>query len=161
VRHRFERICLILDLALAFRGIPLSPAASLEWPNPVFDNIFALGRMMAARLGLELPPPALRLSSRNRNRLETLAESLWQQLMHAPPPTLDWVAQHRFYLSVENPGWNRLRRRLRHQQILASRLIDDDFVFAERLHLNRDWQVRLLRPVRLLIKTLRPSPKML
>ena len=77
--------------------------------------------------------------------------------MLAQPPVLDWVAQHRFYLEVENPGWNRLRRRIRHQQILFTRLIDDDFIFAGRFRLHRDWQVRILRPVRLLLKTLLPS----
>jgi len=162
VRHRFERICLILDLALAFRRTPLSALGAGEWGNPVFDNVFTLGWMMAAHLDPELPPaPATRLTATDHSRLEKLAGRLWQELMLAPPPTLDWVAQHRFYLELENPGWNRLRRRMRHQRILATRLIEDDFVFAGRLHLHRNWQVRLLRPVRLLIKTLRPAPRIL
>lgn len=162
VRHRFERLCLILDLALAFRRLPLASGELHAWGNPIFDNIFALGWMMAARLEQELPPPpVMHLSSRNRVRLDQLADGLWQELMLAPPPTLDWIAQHRFYLELENPGWNRLRRRMRHQQILLTRLIDDDFTFAGRFHLHRNWQVRMLRPVRLLIKTLRPSPRML
>jgi hypothetical protein len=161
VRHRFERVCLILDLALAFRRIPLAAPSVREWSSPVFDNIFALGWMMASRLDPDLPPaPAMRLTPGNRSRLEKLADRLWQELMLAKPPTLDWVAQHRFYLELENPGWNRLRRRMRHQRILATRLIEDDFRFAGRFHLHRNWQVRLLRPVRLLIKTLRPAPKM-
>jgi hypothetical protein len=118
--------------------------------------------MMAAHLDPELPVlQAMRLSTTDRGRLEQLAEELWQELMAAPPKTLDWATQHRFYLEVENPGWNRVRRRLRHQRILLTRLMHDDFVFAERFNLHRNWQVRLLRPVRLLIKTLKPSPRML
>jgi hypothetical protein len=115
---------------------------------------------MASRLDPDLPPlNEFRVSPQNLARLEKLAIRLWQELMLAPPPTLDWAAQHRFYLEVENPGWDRIRRRVRHQQILATRLIDDDFTFADGFHLHRNWQVRLLRPVRLLIKTLRPAPK--
>ena len=162
VRHRFERLCMHLDLSLAFRRL-LPPAASLpRWTHPVFDNIFALGWMMAARLDREhQQTPPMRVSAQNRARLAMLADRLWQELMQAQPPTLDWAAQHRFYLELENPGWDRLRRRLRHQRILLTRLIDDDFTFAGRFHLHRNWQVRLLRPVRLLLKTLRPAPRML
>jgi len=160
VRHRFERICLHLDLSLAFRRLS-SPSGGLpKWSSPVFDNILVLGWMMASRLDPDLPPlNEFRVSPQNLARLEKLATRLWQELMLATPPTLDWAAQHRFYLEVENPGWDRIRRRVRHQQILATRLIDDDFTFADRFHLHRNWQVRLLRPVRLLIKTLRPAPK--
>jgi hypothetical protein len=157
-RHRFERLCLMLDLALAFRASPIPDAPA--WPNPVFGNIFALGWMMAARLDPDLPAStAIRISPRERTRLDQLANRLWQDLMLTPPPTLDWAAQHRFYFELETPGWNRFRRRLRHQRILVTRLIDDDFVFAGRFHLHRNWQVRLLRPLRLLMKSMRPSPR--
>jgi hypothetical protein len=161
VRHRFERICLHLDLSLAFRRIA-SPSASMpQRTYSVFNNILVLGWMMAAHLDSAVPPlNQIRVSEQNRNRLQKLADHLWQELMLAPPPPLDWAAQHRFYLEVENPGWDRFRRRLRHQRILATRLIDDDFIFAGRFHLRRKWQARLLRPLRLLIKTLRPAPKM-
>jgi Uncharacterised nucleotidyltransferase len=161
VRHRFERICLMLDLALAFRRLQLA-ADTPAWEGAGFDNIFALGWMMAARLDAELPAAqTMRISASDRNRLEKLADELWQELMQAQPPTLDWAAQHRFYLEVESPGWDRFRRRWKHRRILLTRLIDDDFVFAGRFHLHRNWQVRLLRPVRLLMKSLRPAPKMM
>jgi hypothetical protein len=161
VRHRFERLSLMLDLALAFRRLALA-AIRPEWGDSVFDNIFALGWMMAVRLDPGTPAPqAMRCSSRERKRLGHLADRLWQELMEAQPPTLDWTAQHRFYLEIETPGWARFARRWRHQRILATRLIDDDFVFANRFNLHRNWQVWLLRPIRLLLKTLRPSPRML
>jgi len=160
VRHRFERLCLYLDLALAFRRFPLSAAAPSR-SNRVFDNVLAVGWLLASHLDPELPadPALARIPPRDRKRLEQLAGGLWQELMVASPPTLDWAAQHRFYLQVESPGWSRFRRRLHHQRILLTRLIDADFAFARRFHLHRNWQVRLLRPIRLLIKTLRPSPK--
>jgi len=176
VRHRFERLSLMLDLALAFRRLPFRTAGEPNWGSPVFGNILALGAMMAARLnpevdpkvppgigseiGLEIPGrQSTRIPARDRNRLETLADRLWDELMLAPPPALDWAAQHRFYLELETPGWSRFRRRWRHGRILLTRLIDDDFVFAGRFHLHRNWQVRLLRPIRLLMKALRLSPK--
>ena len=161
VRHRFERLCLMLDLALAFRRLP-DAANAPSWGNAVFDHIFELGWIMAARLDPELrAPQAMRISASDRSRMEKLADQLWQELMLAQPATLDWEAQHRFYLEVESPGWNRLHRRWKHRRILLTRLIDDDFDFAGRFHLHRNWQVRLLRPVRLLMKSLRPAPKMM
>lgn len=159
VRHRFERLCLILDLGLAFRRLPPPAIAAHEWSKPVFDNIFALGWMMATCLDPKievapeiLVPPSMRVSPAERSRLQRLARRLWQELLLAPPKTLDWAAQHRFFLELETPGWNRFRRRWRHRRILFSRLIDDDFVFARRFNLHRNWQVRLLRPIRLLMK---------
>jgi hypothetical protein len=158
VRHRFDRLSLLLDLTLAFRRLSGSGAESRKGSNPVFANILELGWMMAARLDPDLPTlQTMRVWTGDRQRLERLADRLWEQLMKAPQPALDWATQHRFYLEVESPGWRRLGVRLRHQRILATRLIDEDFVFAGRFHLHRDWQVRLLRPIRLLVKGRRPS----
>ena len=44
-------------------------------------------------------------------------------------------------------------------RILLTRLIDEDFVFARRFNLNRNWQVRLLRPIRLLVKSFHTSSR--
>ncbi len=156
VRHRFERLCLIFDLVFAFRHSPRAFAGKLERCNPEFDNVYALGWMMATRLDPQIPEAAC-VRSGNRKRLEQLADRLWQELLLAPPKTLDWAAQHRFYLELENPGRSRLLRRWRHQRILLTRLIDADFAFAGRFNLHRNWQVRLLRPIRLLMKRLRAS----
>jgi hypothetical protein len=154
VRHRFERLCLILDLGLAFRLPGLPPVGVAEWSSPVFDNILALGWMMATRLDPQIPEAAC-VRSGSRKRLEQLADRLWQELLLAPPKALDWAAQHRFYLELENPGRSRFLRRWRHQRILMTRLIDADFAFAGRFNLHRNWQVRLLRPIRLLMNRLR------
>ncbi len=166
VRHRFERLSLMLDLALAFRCLPA--ADDPERRSPVFSNILALGQMMAVLLDPQIGPEpdsargpeilsgqTTHVSPRERDRLQQLSHRLCDELMLAPPPALDWAAQHSFYLEMEPPGWSRARRRWRHGQILLTRLIDDDFVFAGRLHLHRKWQVRLLRPIRLLAKTFR------
>ena len=43
-------------------------------------------------------------------------------------------------------------RRMRHWRILATRVIGPDYAFAERFGLRRKWQVRLLRPLRLMLR---------
>ena len=160
VRHRFDRLCLILDLELAFRHVQIASTSSPEWCRPVFENILALGWMMAAHLDPGVPiPQTMRLSPADRGRLQHLADRLWQELMATPSETLDWAAQHRFYVEVETPGWRRFVRRWRHTQILLTRLIEEDFAFARRFNLSRSWQVRLLRPIRLLAKSFHTSSR--
>ena len=156
VRHRFNRISLVLDLSRAFRRLPLPDVNISNWSDPVFANILVLGWLMATHFDEDIPAPEiLRINSEDRVRLERLSGRLWQELMLELQPPLDWATQHRFYLEIESPGWNRVRRRIRHHRILATRLIDEDFVFGHRFHLRRRWQVRLIRPVRLLMKECR------
>jgi hypothetical protein len=158
VRHRFDRLCLTFDLVFAIRHSSLAFAGKLERCNPEFDNVYALGWMMATRLDPQIPE-AVCVRPEDRRRLEQLADQLWQERMLEPARTLDWAAQHRFYLELENPGRRRFLRRWRHLRILLTRLIDADFAFAERFNLHRNWQVRLLRPVRLLMKCLHASSR--
>jgi hypothetical protein len=158
VRHRFERLSLILDLVFAFRVLPVPSAKTRERHDPAFDNVLALGWMMARRLD-----PQTREAECVRPgdfpRLEKLADQLWQERMLEPAEILDWAGQHQFYLEIETPGWRRFQRRWRHLRILMTRLIDDDFVFAGRFNLHRNWQVRLLRPIRLLVKSFHTSSR--
>jgi hypothetical protein len=63
---------------------------------------------------------------------------------------LDWHGAHAFFLQLELPGWPRFRRRIQHLRILAGRVIEPDYDFAARFGLRRTWQVRMLRPLRLL-----------
>lgn len=113
---------------------------------------------MAAHFDPELPEPqAMRMAQRNRERLQKLADRLWHERMLGSAKILVWTAQHRFYLAVENPGLSRLMRLRRHIRILITRTIDADVEFAGRFGLRRDWQAHLIRPIRLSIKTFRPS----
>ena len=158
VHHRFDRLGLLVDLGLAFRRLVPAADAAPSAHFAALDNVAALGWMMAARLDPQTPNPlALHLQPRDRARLEQLADRLWQERMIEPAPWLDWAAQHRFYVEVENPGWSRLLRRCNHLWILRGRLIDADYAFAARFHLRRKWQVRLLRPIRLLLKRRRAA----
>ena len=151
VRHRFDRLCLHVDLRLAFRSLPLPPPG--QSTPAVVRNTLALGWLMAARLDPDLPAidPAL-IASAEWSRLGRLADQLWQEHLCAPAEKLDWSAQHRFLLEVESPGRHRLVRRWRLLRILATRVIDADLEFAARFHLHRRWQAYLLRPIRLLAK---------
>ena len=162
VRHRFDRLCLLVDLGFAIRSFPLSSSILGASRSSTLDNVVALGWMMAARLDPQIPLlPEMFARLGDRARLDQFAERIWQERMAEPAPRLNWAAQHRFYLEMETPGWPRIVRRWRHLRILVTRLIDVDFAFAEQFDLHRNWQARMLRPIRLLIKAVRPSSKML
>lgn len=150
-RHRYDRLSLVLDLRLAFERL-----ATEGWRSRTevagLNGLLVLGLVMAQRL-----KPGLRdgwnpgVSREEWRHLQEIADGLWRRLMTEPFRPRGWSAAHRFYLDLEPNGSRRLRRRLRHARILAARAIDRDSQFAARFALTREWQVRLLRPVRLLI----------
>lgn len=158
-RHRFERLRHIVDLEFAFQRLPLPQR--LGRGDSEFENVVALAAMLVARMNPEIPVADEidgRLG-RNRGRLQRIADGIWHERMNGTAAALDWEAQHRFYLEVENPGRRRVLRRARHGRILITRLIDPDFAFAERFNLRRRWQVWLLRPIRLLLKCAMFAPR--
>jgi hypothetical protein len=158
-RHRFERLSHILDLAFAFRNLPVPRSAPCSRRASESQNILALSLMMANRLDPQLKiPDDICDRLEDRRSLDQLAGQLWQQSMLHPAPVLDWRAKHSFYLAIETRGWNRFLRHFRHLRILLTRLIDADFAFAQRFNLRRAWQVWLLRPIRLLLRALPTSP---
>jgi hypothetical protein len=109
--------------------------------------------MMATRLAPQIAQlEACYTAIPDRGSLEKTAERLWQERMRRPAPKLDWRTKHVFLLSIERRGWDRLRARAQHLRILLTRLITDDFAFAARFRLYRTWQVRMLRPVRLMLR---------
>jgi hypothetical protein len=156
-RHRFERLSLLLDILLGFEQFTGTEA---RWnPRPevaALDGLVTLGLTMARRLRSDLP---LTIdggeASEDDEQLEALADGLWHRLMTQSSQPLDWRTVHLFYLEIERPGWRRWHRRYRHLRILAGRVIEPDRVFAARYGLRRDWQVRLLRPVRLIAERTR------
>lgn len=148
VRHRFERLSLIVDLCLAFER--LTPPASHSHSNKDCNKLLLVGLAMARKLQSDTQPQSpIHASPAITKHLEALADDLWEQLTTQPSETLDWRALHSFYLDVELPGL-RLGRRVRHLQILMRRLIAPDYEFAASLGFHRAWQARLLRPVRLM-----------
>jgi len=154
VRHRFERLTLILDLCLAFQKLDLPETAP---PQPQLAEraiLLTLGLAMARCLQpSNAAPPFLGASPAQLRHLDSLADRLWHRLLTQPSNPLDWRALHSFYLEIELPG-RRLHRRLRHLKILLYRAIKPDYEFAASFGFHRLWQVRLLRPLRLLRDTL-------
>jgi hypothetical protein len=161
VRHRFERLSLVLDLQLAFEKLW---AAANEWHPRAevagLDNLVVLGLAMARRLRPELSVDFdCALSKREAEHLDGLADRLWYRLLTQASEPLDWSTLHAFYVEMELPGWHRLQRRWRHIQILAGRVIEPDYAFAAKFGLRRAWQARALRPLRLLSATMRTPRK--
>jgi hypothetical protein len=154
VRHRFERLSLLLDLHLAFEKLPL--AANPWQPRPevaALDPLIALSLAMLRRLQPGLSAhPRLSRHAEPIPHLEALADRLWHNLLTQPSQTLDWRTLHAFYLEIEPPGPRRLLRRYRHLRILATRVVAPDYAFAARLGLRCTWHARLLRPIRLLLR---------
>jgi Uncharacterised nucleotidyltransferase len=156
VRHRFERLSLIVDLQLAFEKLTAAGAWQPRSEVAELDNLLTLGFAMVRRLQPEIdvtiPLPG---STKQVQHLEGIAGRLWHQLLTQTSETLDWREVHSFYLQIEMPGRNRLGRRLRHLRILMGRAIEPDYQFAARLGFHRDWQVQMLRPLRLLSDLMR------
>ncbi|WP_041597053.1 nucleotidyltransferase domain-containing protein [Granulicella tundricola] len=156
VRHRFERLSHVLDLALAFRAF--APNGSLAVPRadvaPI-SRLLVLGAELANLLFPEEPMPIVPADNRTKRKMDTLAKSLWQDLLCEPAGQLDWQTQHRFFVETEVCIGGRYWCRIKHMRILLTRTIEADHAFANRLGLMRHWQVALLRPIRLLLRDLK------
>jgi hypothetical protein len=151
-RHRYERLSFALDLRLAFEKL-----ATEEWQPRAevaeLSGLIALGLAMARKLEPHLRVGAsFEATKSEQQHLDRLAGRLWQRLRTEPFAKRDWGAVHAFYLELEPTRWRRVKRRLRHARILWSRTIDRDRTFAARLGLRREWQVRALRPLRLIVE---------
>lgn len=149
-RHRFERLSHVLDLVLAFHHFG-PPAVEMLRSTSASARVLALGALMASRLDPTIAPEVAAISAAEHKSIDELAHSLWQERMRVPSPAVDWRLQHQFFLNLETRGPQRLLARIRHLRILLTRLIEADFIFAERFHLHRRWHVWLLRPIRLLL----------
>ncbi len=156
-RHRYERLGLVLDLTLAFEKLT-NGASDWRPRDEVADlnGLLALGLTMAWKLQPDLRVGVrFEVATSEQEHLERLAERVWQRLMNEPFEQRDWRAAHTFYLEMEPTARRRMRRRARHARILLARTIDRDYLFAARFGLKREWQVRMLRPMRLLAERMR------
>jgi hypothetical protein len=156
VRHRFDRLSLVLDLRLAFAtllrdGEGWHPRAEVR----ELDGLIALGLAMVRQLDPEFAGRVdLRVTSEHAAHLEKIADGLWGELMTQTSEPLDWRAAHAFFVQLEPSVWARMRRRGRHARILASRVIEADTLFAAKFGMHRRWQAWLLRPVRVAMEAL-------
>jgi hypothetical protein len=159
VSHCFERLSLLLDLRTAFREIPLPD--ELPFPNEASElqNAIVISRILAERLENSRPfdRNVLPKWTGPRPHLERVAERVWQRFMLRRASS-DWRTARRFLIELQSPGWRTFVRRLRYLRALIrigfSRvgcLTEPDFSFAARFHIRKRWQVRMLRPIRVLI----------
>jgi hypothetical protein len=157
VRHRFERLSLIVDLQLAFQKLTGGEDGfQLRLEVAGLASLLTLGLAMARRLQPDLAHTLqLPIAPARTRHLEGLADRLWDRLLTELGQPPDWRALHAFYLDLELPGWPRFGRRLRHLQILLGRVIEPDYAFAAGLGFYQTWQVRMLRPLRLLSRLTR------
>ena len=139
-RHRFSRLSYLLDIALAIQHFGAFPPIH---PNNSLANIQTLGLALANKLLPASLPPA-------SPHAESLAESLWQQVLTTPESPTDWQTNQRFYLQLERTTLGRLTRRLRQLLILTTRITQPDRDFAINLGLPYNWAAYLFRPIRLL-----------
>ncbi len=156
VRHRFDRLSVVLDLCLALKTMNLIEIAAEALADPERCSLLTLGVAMARHLHPEREfTSPVRAAPPGTSRLAALSDRLWQSMLTQTAEPLDWRALHGFYLAVEDPD-RRLHRRIRHARILLGRLIGPDYQFAARFGCHRTWQVRLLRPIRLICNAIRP-----
>lgn len=153
VRHRFERLSLVVDIALAQDRLGLGCASEIRLRKQVLDarRHLVLGCSMASRLQAK-PRGRQGTVDRATQRTDALATYLWSDLLTKRAEQMDWQTIHAFYLQTELTPLRKLFRRILHWRILMTRLIDADYTFAVKLGLRRTWQVWLLRPVRLLLR---------
>lgn len=149
VRHRFERLSLVLDLCHAFRTLQPPALESHSSGHEQRTSLLTLGLAMAKHLDPTIEPLLpLQATAAQKRHLERVAARLWHRLLNEESEVLDWQALHAFYVEMELPR-NRLRRQISHLRILLQRVIAADYEFAARLGFHQTWQVRLLRPLRL------------
>ena len=152
VRHRFERLSLLVDVELAMKRFGLRSASEVCLRREVEGarRLLMLGCALVKRLeGREHSSEADDSAAR---RMDALAERLWRSFLTESAEQMDWRSIHAFYLETELTTLRKVYRRVLHWRILATRLIDADFAFAAGVGLQRSWQVWFLRPVRLLLR---------
>jgi hypothetical protein len=152
-RHRFERLSLVLDIdhALTRLGDALTPelltpelltqAARADLTGPLL-----VGAALARRLRDTAPDPRI------TPRADQIAARLWADLTSGHPTPFHTADLYRFFVELEPTPWVRTRRRVRHLRIAATRLIGEDFVFAARFGITSSALVRILRPLRLVLR---------
>jgi hypothetical protein len=154
VRHRYDRLSLVLDLRLAFEAL-MRDADGWHARAEVreLDGLIALGLAMVRKLDPEFHAHVdLQVPRAHLLHLEKIADGLWNELMTQTSVPQDWRGAHSFFVQIEPTVWKRMQRRGRHLRILAGRVIEADRLFAARYGMHRGWQARMLRPVRMVME---------
>jgi hypothetical protein len=161
VRHRFEFLSNVLDIALAFNCLtPEIDSRSYEsGPAAKLRPLIVLSRAMAMRFDPRCSSgPDIRVPVKTAEHVERVANRLWADMLEGPSPVSSWRIQHRFYIEIEATMRGRILRAATDIWILATRLTQLDFDFAASYGVHRTGLVWILRQFRLLAQLCRPGP---
>jgi hypothetical protein len=158
VRHGFECLSHVLDIALAFKLLTakIDPGAYEHGPAAKLRCLIFLGRAMAMRLDPHGDPgPEIHVSAATAKHLDKLADRLWAELLERPATPLDGRTEQLFFLAIESTATGRLQRLARSLFVMVAKLTQVDFDFAARFGVRQPGLVRLLRQLRLLARLCR------
>jgi hypothetical protein len=158
VRHRFEFLNNVLDVAFAFNCLTSQVDSKFYESGPAakLRPLIVLSRAMATRLDPRCSSgPHIRVPVKTAEHMERVANKLWADMLEGPSPVSNWRIQHRFYLEIETSIRGRLLRAATDICILVTRLTQLDFDFAARYGVHRTGLVWILRQLRLLAQLCR------
>jgi hypothetical protein len=154
LRHSYERLNLVLDVALALEhsgtGLRLRPEVA------GMGGVVMLGCALAQRLRpRQVPAVRIECSAKASARIERAAEEVWVELMTVAGPSHTWRSQQALFLATELTRGGRIRRLIRRVRSASARLLETDYAFAARYGVRRRGLVWMLRQMRLLVSLLR------
>jgi hypothetical protein len=162
VRDEFSRLGVVLDVALATRL--LSGSAERRF-RPEVEKLYrhaVLGYSIAKQFFPQLCAQVPLLEDpKVVHALKPLAAYLTNNLLIQENTYLSWAVRQRLHAQLEPSGWYRFRLRCKHvwqmfRHVWVADLAERDFAFADRWGLTRPWQVRVVRPFRLIGSILLP-----
>jgi len=154
VRHQFERLSHIVDISLAaqYWAEKVGPELHFRPEANELTTLALLGRAMVQRFNPAVPP-VFRIAStvKQQKSMELLADELWEKLLaHSASKSRGWFVL-RLYLRMEVRPLHKVSRQIVHLWIMTKRITESDIAFAASLGLERNWQARLLRPLRIFL----------
>jgi hypothetical protein len=152
VRHRFECLCHVLDIALALKRLTpeIDPKVYERGLAARLLPLIVLGRAMAMRLNPHGDPgPEIPVRASTAEHLGKLADRLWTEKLERPAPLINGLTEQIFYLEIETTTRDRLMRLAGAIIILATRLTRADFDFAGQFGVRQAGLIWVLRQFRL------------
>ncbi len=153
VRHQFERLSNVLDVALALNRLTpqIHPEEFEHGTASQLRHLIVLSRTVAMHLDPHCNPgPSIDLRSGTIAQMNKLAHRMWTNLLDRPSPKQTNLAFLRFYCGLEAMTSGGLLRCARYVCFRATILHPTDFAFAERFGIKRCVLVWILRQFRLL-----------
>jgi hypothetical protein len=156
VRHEFDHLTLVLDLALAAKTFESKQPPSFRPEVATLGGQLLLGYTMARRLLPEVCPLlVLPGADIQGSSIEALAAQLESRIFTGDVAPLHWKERNRFHREMELYSLDRLKRVCLQLQMRLKEIFGvshRDRQFAAKLGLTHPWQHLLVRPLRVLLK---------